>query len=135
MAGNTSITTSTAPVNTQSYGPTNPYFSGVFITQEDRSISQNNNLRGNTTDTDLARQGPCASGYHIPTSEEWDRLLRTWAKENSLGIGTGTSTNEPPFRTVVDGTTAVANFENYFKVPLVGYLHYDDGRLERRATE
>jgi hypothetical protein len=61
--------------------------------------------------------------------------LRTWAKKNSLGIGTGTSSDEPPFRTEVNGTTGVANFENYFKVPLAGYYQGEERDFKKQSIE
>ncbi|MDD2908085.1 MAG: prepilin-type N-terminal cleavage/methylation domain-containing protein [Candidatus Gracilibacteria bacterium] len=46
------------------------------LSRNDWIVNQDDNLWGNTTDTPfgtniLARQGPCASGYHVPKDTEW----------------------------------------------------------------
>ena len=45
----------------------------------------NGNAWGDTTDTNVARQWPCAVGYHIPTQTEWMRAIEySWWKYNTL---------------------------------------------------
>ncbi len=71
---------STTPApNTTSYGPSNPYNSSTwiwfFLDRNDWASQQNDNLRGNTTNTFIARKGPCPNGYHVPTWAERDWLI------------------------------------------------------------
>ena len=70
-----SVSKSTSKVSTSSYWPTNYYSSSTFIyDQYDWSSSQNDNLRWNTTNTNVARKWPCDTGFHIPTSTEFNNV-------------------------------------------------------------
>ncbi|QFR38956.1 hypothetical protein A9Q91_01845 [Candidatus Gracilibacteria bacterium 28_42_T64] len=51
------------------------YSNTTFIKLSDDWTSiQNDNLWGNTTNTNVARQGPCENGYHVPTQLEWENI-------------------------------------------------------------
>ncbi|MDD2907616.1 MAG: prepilin-type N-terminal cleavage/methylation domain-containing protein [Candidatus Gracilibacteria bacterium] len=59
---------------------------------------------GHSTGTNLARQGPCASGYHVPSNAEWVGL------RTSAGWGNSTTT-----------------MMNTLKLPKSGYRYYGHG--------
>lgn len=69
-------------VDASTYWPWNYYSSSIFIKSGDydRSTVQNDNLWWNTTNTLVARQGPCNSGFHVPTLTEVESLIAliTW---------------------------------------------------------
>lgn len=73
------ITKSSSKVNASSYWPTNYYSSSTFIyswsENWDWSNSQNNNLRWDTTNTNIARKWPCDNWFHVPTNAELTSLL------------------------------------------------------------
>ncbi|NRH21172.1 hypothetical protein HOO68_03950 [Candidatus Gracilibacteria bacterium] len=47
----------------------------------------NGNSWGDTTNTNVARQGPCAIGYHIPTQTEWMRAIEYSGDKYNNNIG------------------------------------------------
>jgi len=56
----------------------NSFSGATFRTPNtDWCTSQTDDLWGNTTNTSLARQGPCPIGYHVPTQYEWWQGLNT----------------------------------------------------------
>ena len=61
-------------------------------------------LTGNWSEKE---QGPCPSGYHIPTSKEWDWVVDIWKLKNN--ITSKKYTKEQIF-----------NFSDTFKLPLAG---------------
>jgi surface protein len=82
--------------NANDYGPTNPYSDATFrITSEypyDWADPQNDDLWGNTG-SEADRQGPCATGYHIPTNTEWLGLARATCVAGILpGVNCATDT-------------------------------------------
>jgi len=69
---------SNVKVDTTGYWPWNYYNSSTFITVptgEDWSNPNNNNLWGANTNTNVARQWPCSSGFHVPSSNEWQTII------------------------------------------------------------
>jgi len=68
--------TSNTKVDTSGYWPSNYYSSNIFINLSwDWSNPSNNNLRWSTTNTEVARQWPCPSWWHIPDTTEWGNLF------------------------------------------------------------
>jgi len=64
-----SLTTTTTRVNASTYWPTNPYYWSTFVkvssSPYDWNSNQNDNLWGDTTNTLVARQWPCPTGFHV----------------------------------------------------------------------
>ena len=86
--------TSTTAVNAGSYWPTNPYYSSTFIKSTNWDSSYNKNLWGITTNTLVARQWPCPTGFHVPicNGTNWfSDLIQRWV---TLGAWTSTGSNE-----------------------------------------
>lgn len=83
------VTTSSTQVNAQNYWPWNYYSSSTFITwNNDWSSVQNDNLRWDTTNTNVARKWPCDTWWHVPINTEWQSiysiLITTfWFNSNS----------------------------------------------------
>ena len=74
-------TVSSTQVDTTGYWPWNYYTGTDFIWWtgiSDWSNPSNNNLWGDTTDTEGARQWPCPSGFHIPTIEELQNFVKMY---------------------------------------------------------
>lgn len=73
------VTTSSTQVNAQNYWPNNYYSSSTFIIQSttDNSwdSSNNANLWGNTTGTNIARKWPCNTWFHVPSETEFTSLM------------------------------------------------------------
>jgi hypothetical protein len=66
-------------VDASSYWPWNYYNNSTFRAgYSDWSSVKNDNLWWDTTNTDEARQWPCPSWYHVPTTLEWDGLVKAW---------------------------------------------------------
>nr|MDD3720631.1 FISUMP domain-containing protein [Candidatus Gracilibacteria bacterium] len=40
---------------------------------------------GHTTNTNLARQGPCPANYHVPTNQEWNAVKTSWGGNPTYG--------------------------------------------------
>lgn len=83
-----SVTKSSTAVNASTYWPTNYYNSSTFITATPRDSSNNNNLWGNTTNTNVARKWPCDTNFHIPSKADAQSLIDTlyaivWGKKLS----------------------------------------------------
>jgi len=78
-----SITTDSTLVNAGSYWPGNYYSSSTFIIWGLWDSSDNADLRWDTTDTLVARQWPCASGFHVPTSDERTNILSLLTQINA----------------------------------------------------
>jgi len=78
---NSSIWTTRDRVDASWYWPGN-YFSKEWFIElnfdKDWSTVRNDNLWWDTTNTNEARQWPCASGYHVPTKDEWVWILNAW---------------------------------------------------------
>jgi uncharacterized protein (TIGR02145 family) len=95
--------------------------------------TQNNNLWWDTTNTLAARQWPCANGYHVPTTLEWDWLLQAWCKYRgwtACVIPVWSSRNW-------DDLWWEATFENFrldLKLPRAGRRGRDDGSLYDQGT-
>lgn len=70
-----SLNTSPNQVDASNYWPGNYYSSSTFITDPTWDTSQNTDLWWDVTDTLVARQWPCPSWWHIPTSTEVSNLL------------------------------------------------------------
>ena len=111
-ADNTTTTTSGTQVNASGYGPGNYYNSATLITTGDWSSVQNDNLWGNTTNTSVARQGPCPTGYHVPSGGTSDTTTEFGTMYTVINSAT-------PF-----GSCAQANIydrtECVLKLPLTG---------------
>ena len=72
-----SVTTSGTQVDTTGYGPWNYYtWTDFIIWSPDWSNPSNDNLWGDTTDTEQARQWPAPSGYHVPSTTEWQNFIK-----------------------------------------------------------
>ena len=113
-ADNTATATSGTQVNASTYNPSNYYNSSTFITNSgDWSSVQNDNLWGNTTNTSVARQGPCPTGYHVPTAgtidttTEWGMIYAIMNSSTTFGLCTQAN--------VYDRITCA------LKVPYAGY--------------
>ncbi len=103
---------STWLVDTSTYNWTNPYSNstwiyGIWLQRYDWSLYQNDNLRWNTTNTNVARKWPCDPWYHIPTQAERQWLYNTWL---SLNPWQGANWNL---------------FRDTLKLPLAGLRDYD----------
>lgn len=102
------VTTSSSQVDASNYWPWNYYSSSTFIIRsnwDDWSSVQNDNLRGNTTDTLVARQWPCDANYHIPTNSELTdikTILTTLWLDTSNGVV----------------------WKTYLKMPFAWQIHY-----------
>ena len=72
----TTASTSSTQVNASGNAASTYSSTTAFITTSslpyDWTSSQNSNLWGNTTNTSVARQGPCISGYHVPSAGTTD---------------------------------------------------------------
>lgn len=68
-------TTSSTQVNTSAYWPTNYYNSSTFNTNWTPYTWAWDNLWGETTNTLLARKGPVADDYHVPSKDEFMSLV------------------------------------------------------------
>ena len=71
------------PINASWYWPWNYYSSSNFYrynnsSQWDWCLPHNDNLWGDTTDTNEARQWPCDNWFHIPTRDEFYNLINAW---------------------------------------------------------
>jgi hypothetical protein len=106
------------------FWPNNPYYSGTFIlvngfdvgVDNDRAKYPNYDLWWGVSDNDISQQGPCATGYHIPTQKEWEGLVHG-------AYNTGIFVWTP-----VTGWYTVSNqflqqFINYFQLPLAGGIY------------
>ncbi|MFA5916951.1 MAG: prepilin-type N-terminal cleavage/methylation domain-containing protein [Candidatus Gracilibacteria bacterium] len=98
VAGGPTITTL---VDASGYNPPNYYSSTGFILTGgiDWTITKNDNLWGDTYNTPITRQGPCITGYHIPTKAEFIAI-------NTAGLW---------------GATLGTNLSNTLKLPQAGY--------------
>lgn len=76
---NMSVSSTTTKVNASNYWPWNYYSSSTFIIDKSNEwlnskgfwdTSYNTNLRWNTTNTNIARQWPCPSWWHVPQINE-----------------------------------------------------------------
>ncbi|MDD3144849.1 MAG: type II secretion system protein [Candidatus Gracilibacteria bacterium] len=101
--------TSSAKVSTAVNNPSNYYNSSTYIKitspNYDWSSTTNNNLWGGTSGTNIARQGPCVSGYHIPKNIELTALSSSNISGDRI------------------------SFSNKFKMPLSGYRHLNGGYI------
>ena len=71
-------------VNTTTYSRNNPFKKNIFVNNSsysDWSLERNDDLWWDTTDTYIARQGPCLEGWHVPTKEEWEWFINYWKFE------------------------------------------------------
>ena len=113
------LTPSTTPVNTISptrYWPGNYYYNTTFIwwaglARYDWSSPQNDNLWWNTTNTNIARQWPCPTNYHVPTQPEWVAIHTAWW-----------------------WWTNWTNLSNTLKLPIAGYRDRRDGSMSSQGT-
>ena len=84
---------STGKIDASAFWPNNPFSGATFIKQAQWDSSNNKNLRWGTGDTTTKngsgtredRQGPCPTGYHIPSILERNVLLRD-VSESAEGI-------------------------------------------------
>jgi len=90
-----SITQTTTRVNASSYWPDNYYSWSTFIYRTSSPFtwdsSSNNNLRWNTTDTNIARRWPCAEWFHVPTYLEWASVNAVWVNLWAWNYSSSTS--------------------------------------------
>lgn len=54
------------------WGRNDTGFTTINTSPYDWQFPQNNNSWGDTTNTSIARKGPCAADYHVPTQAEWN---------------------------------------------------------------
>jgi uncharacterized protein (TIGR02145 family) len=85
---------------------------------------QNDNAWWNTIDTPFwinktARQWPCPSGRHIPSTGEWDILFQTWCK-NRQWMSCVISLWSASTWTNLWWKATLANFKNDLKLPFAG---------------
>lgn len=111
------ITPNTTVVNASANGPWNYYNSTTFIgwagllSPYDWTSPQNNNLWWDTTNTSIARQWPCATGYHVPSQNEWSALVTAgWWWTNGTAMQTA------------------------LKLPFAGYHHRFDGIMFNQSS-
>lgn len=103
-----SVTTSSTQVDTTGYWPWNYYTGTDFIIWSDEwSNPSNNNLWGDTTDTDQARQWPAPSGYHVPSATEWQNFIKF-------------------FNTIRPNAHSWDDVRITFLMPIAGNRKYDD---------
>lgn len=75
---------------------------------------QNDNAWGDTTNTSIARQGPCTTGYHVPSRIEFSQTA---------------------YNTFPNGAPGNAvNFPAILKMPYAGYRILSDGSLAGQGT-
>jgi hypothetical protein len=76
-----SITTTSSTTSAWSYWPWNYYNYSTFRAIGDGrwDISENNNLRWDTTNTVEARQWPCSTWYHVPSKSDFENLINMWS--------------------------------------------------------
>jgi uncharacterized protein (TIGR02145 family) len=98
------------------------------ITFYDWASPQNDDLRGNSTNTDLARLGACAVGYHIPTKEEWVGLFTAYAREKGNDTYNGENVTSRPAQLTIEDTV------NDLLLPLAGRRNRVDGNLFGQNT-
>ena len=65
-------------VNADSFWPWKYNNSSFVIWYESWDSSYNEDLRWNKTNTNIARQWPCPTWWHVPTMNEWQKLIDTW---------------------------------------------------------
>lgn len=102
-----SVTTSSTQVDTTGYGPWNYYTGTDFITKADWSSPSNDDLWGNITNTEYARQWPAPSGYHVPSIIEWQNFIKL-------------------FNIIRPDAHSGNDFKNTFKIPFAGIRRYTD---------
>ena len=95
--------TSWTQVDASWYGPWNYYNDATFITPGSTENSwtsvYNADLWWHTTNTDEARQWPCATWYHIPSSTEWSGAWNAW------------------------GWSTITDISNWLNLPLTGWYN------------
>ncbi|MFK7780406.1 MAG: prepilin-type N-terminal cleavage/methylation domain-containing protein [Candidatus Gracilibacteria bacterium] len=113
---------------------------GYFIYDtKDWNTTQNDNLWGKGTNTDEARKGPCLTGYHVPTLQEWQGIHTAggWAS-NGLNMSNALKLPMAGYRdrnatnvynqgslgyywsSSTGGTGGVYGFNMYFKSDYIG---------------
>ena len=71
-------TTSSTQVDASTYWPWNYYSNSTFIIwHDDWSSVENNNLRWEVTNTDVARKWPCDYWFHVPSPTQVSSLFST----------------------------------------------------------
>ncbi|GHW02233.1 hypothetical protein AGMMS50249_0190 [candidate division SR1 bacterium] len=134
--------TSSTAVSTAGKGPGNRYSSSTWITTSPRSSSFTatscdigNNLWGGRCDgfntigtgTFADRQGPCPSGYHVPSNSEWYGLVCTWIKYRNPSASCPSQASNTNF--VWAGSATLANFKSDLKLPYAGYRSFSTADL------
>ena len=71
-----------------------------------------------------ANQGPCPTGYHVPTNAEWDI-----ADAAALGSGNGTNGTS-----TTGWDNATETFDSDLKLPTSGYRNRTNGLLSGQGT-
>ncbi|MDD3302551.1 MAG: hypothetical protein PHN31_03270, partial [Candidatus Gracilibacteria bacterium] len=109
------VTQQSTQIANASYNPSNDTYGFVWNSnlssyRYDWIVSQDDNLWGNTPGTSIARQGPCASGYHVPAQTEWSGIV------TAGGWGT-------------NGT----NLMNSLKMPMAGNRNRDNGTMNNQG--
>jgi hypothetical protein len=123
----------TTQVNTTWNWPENPYSSWTFIKWfSDWSLPANDNLwwwagdtlTSNWTWTNIDRRWPCDYWYHVPSTLEWDWLIKAWisSKWQSFTWWLGIS-----FFFTWDAS--FPNFQNDLKLPPAGARNHSDASL------
>ena len=142
-------------VNTVNFWPNNPYSNSVFYYGwENWSDPINYNLwwwigddvaNGRWLNSNNAiewRQWPCWEWYHIPSAWEWNKLFEyrisfyTWewnsliVDDSDIMLKSFAWCRDCP-NTSSQWKTAVARFQNDFKIPFVGYRDNFNAKIER----
>ncbi|MDR0423252.1 MAG: fibrobacter succinogenes major paralogous domain-containing protein [Rickettsiales bacterium] len=131
-------------VDASGYGPTTAtgytasgyYERDLFIrtdnalTNYDWSSVQNDNLWGNNG-TEEDRQGPCATGWHVPTNAEWLGLMRAVCYAGIFsGNGNCAASSWTTNFTTADRDAIV----NYLNLPLAGNRNRSSGALALQGS-
>jgi hypothetical protein len=98
------VTNTVSQINTSSYWPSNYYSSSTYRSspdRNDRSNPSNDDLWWDTTNTLVARQWPCGTGFHIPTLSDLASIISIWT---TLSLWTSSTWGN--------------NMCNYLKIPL-----------------
>jgi uncharacterized protein (TIGR02145 family) len=94
----------------------------------------NDDLWWDITDTLAARQWPCPSWWHVPTTLEWGDLFKIWCQSRwwTLGQCTISALSGRGWGTLSDynSTLTLANFKSDLKLPFAAYRQKNSGSVD-----
>ena len=106
-----------ANINLTKYEPWNPYYSWNFVIWKvwntkynDWPTTPNYNIWWYESGTEGDRQWPCPLGWHMPTIEEWNKVI--------------------DYRTWTNGWMNVNNFRTQLSLPLPWWIMRSDAKME-----